>query len=323
MCINGRLLQKDKAMIGHQRQLQLLDMYVHSGTMSHAYLFTGPRHVGKLTMARVVVAALLCEKKGTGTGLLFSCSACNACRLARAGTHPDIYTVDAEEREEHPLRLEDIQRLRERAALSAYGGTHIFFIRDVSRVTREAANALLKVLEEPRGNVVFFLLASVVGDVLPTIQSRCAHVRFWPLSEDVLSAGLQSEHRVKEETALLAARLSRGLAGVAFRLASSPEQLKTEAQEQEHIATLLDASIAERMNYAEKLREKPEAMREWFTKSITMLACTVHAALQKPDGRAVTAADACRLLMEREEQFLKPYGVKRILFEDALIQLET
>jgi len=311
--------QKDKMIIGHQHQQTLLDLHMRSGTMSHAYLFSGARHVGKMAMAKRVAAALLCEKKETGKEILFSCGTCRACIMTKAGTHPDMVVIDAERSGETMLRLEDIQQVRERAALSAYGGTRVFIIRDVSRMTREAANVFLKVLEEPRGQTVFLLLARVADDVLSTIRSRVWHIRFWPMSEEVLIAGLEKEYHVSSEQAADVARLAGGLPGMAMRLVGSPDEQKLLEKERAYIRALFTASIAERMKYAEKLRENPEGMQNWFVESIAMLADTVHISLRNTNLRVVAAADACRLLMEREEQFLKPYGVKRIIFEDALI----
>lgn len=294
---------------------------MRSGTMSHAYLFSGTRHVGKMAVAKKVATALLCEKKETKKEMLFSCGACHACVMAKAGTHPDMVVVDAEQSGEITLRLQDIQRIRERAALSAYGGIQVFIVRDVSRMTREAANAFLKVLEEPRGQVVFLLLAHVVDDVIQTIRSRVWHVRFWPMSEEMLTLGLKNGYDVSLEQATKVAGLSGGLPGVAIRLVMSVDEQKLLEKEHAHVHALCDVSVAERMKYAEKLREKPEEMQNWFKKSITILADRVHTSLSQNNPEAVVVAEQCKMLMEHEEQFLKPYGVKRILFEDALIRM--
>jgi len=308
-------------MIGHRRQQEFLDLHMRSGAMSHAYLFSGARHVGKMAVAKRVAAALLCEKKETKKETLFSCGVCQACKMSKAGTHPDMMVVDAEETGEASLHLEDIQRVRGCATLSAYSGTRVFIIRDVSKIRREAANAFLKILEEPKGQVVFLLLASVADDVLATIRSRVWHIRFWPLSEELLIASLQKEYNVSLEQAASIARFAGGLPGVAIRLVASPDEKKLLEKEYKQVHVLFDASIAERMKYAEKLRENPEGMQKWFTKSVAALTNVVHMSLQNKNKQVVIAADQCKMLMEHEDQFLKPYGVKRIIFEDALISL--
>lgn len=308
-------------LIGHQRQIQLLDLHIRSGALSHAYLFSGARHVGKMALAKRTASALLCEKRNTKRDILFSCELCRACIMVKAGTHPDVVVVDAEQSGEITLRLEDIQRVRERAALSAYGRMQIFIVRDVSRMTREAANAFLKVLEEPRGNVVFFLLARVADDVLPTIQSRCWHVRFWPVSEEILIAGLKREYHVSSEQVARIAFLAGGLPGVAIRFMEFPDEQKKWEEERARVQGLFTSSIPERMKYAEKLREKPEEMQKCFMLGIAMLTNTIHASLRNNNKHVVIAADQCKMLMRHEDMFLKPYSVKRIVFENALIEM--
>ncbi len=307
--------------IGHQRQIQLIDLHLRSGAMSHAYLFSGARHAGKMTVAKKVAAALLCEKRGTGKDALFSCGACYACRMIKAGTHPDMVMIDTEETRKTLLHLEDAHHIRQHAALSAYGKTRIFIIRDVSKITREAANAFLKILEEPRRQALFLLLARVADDVLATIRSRVWHIRFWPVSEELLTASIQKEYHVSWEQAAKTARLADGLPGIAMRLVASAEEQTSLDKERARVYALFDASIAERMKFAEKLRENTDGMQKWFTESIAILQNKVHTHLPHRGRQAVIAADQCRMLMEREEQFLKPYGVKRIIFEDALIKL--
>lgn len=275
-----------------------------------------------MTVAKKAAAALLCEKRETNKEALFSCEVCHACIILTAGTNPDMVVVDAEKTGESSLRLEDIQRVRERVSKSAYRGTHIFFIRDVSHMTREAANAFLKVLEEPRGNVVFFLIATTADTVLETIRSRAWHVRFWPVSEDVLIVGLRNEKGVTKEKAALAARIARGLPGRAVQVAlGNINEERVHHEEYQRIISLLSGSVAERLKYADIVRENPERMRALLTGCIAVEASQVHELLQNRDSRAVAAADTCRALMQGEERFLKPYGTKRIIFEDALIAL--
>lgn len=308
--------------IGYHRQLQLLDLHVRKGTLSHAYLFTGPRHVGKLTIARCAAASILCEKKTDAPGNLFSCGECNSCKMCAAGAHPDMYMVDTEETREQFLRLEDIQRVRERAYMSAYGGTHVFLIRDVSRMTREAANAFLKVLEEPRGCVIFFLLASAADDVLETIRSRSWHICFWPMSEKSIRTGLAALYKIPREASESAAQIADGLIGRAIQfIRAADKERKARKEEHQFINSLLRGSAAERLRYADTLRENTDGMRAWFSKSTACAAGLVHASLQDGADHAVVFADMCRALIKGEERFLKPYGTKRILFEDTLVSL--
>lgn len=308
--------------IGHTRQIQLLDLHVRTNTWSHAYLFSGPRHVGKLAVARLMATALLCEKKTNSKSPLIACGMCTSCTSFAAGTHPDVFILDIEETGEQFLHIEEVRRMRERLAQSAYKGTHIVCIRDVARLTREAANAFLKVLEEPRGNVLFFLMTTNTEDVLGTIRSRAWHVRFWPVSEETISDGLQRQG-VPGKQALKIARVSDGFPGVAMRLGADPEDGLRKAQEdRQHILFLLRASTADRMQYAAKLYDNTDRMHMWYIESITALGGMVHTAIrQKAYSSLIATADMCRALIEGEERFYKPYATKKIIFENNMVNL--
>lgn len=305
--------------IGHQRQLQLLDLHVRTGTLSHAYLFTGPRHVGKMTVARRVAASLLCGKMQIAGSALFACGACEVCRSFASGVHPDVFIIDTAGTGEKAVYLEDIQRLRARACQSAHGGVHVFFIRNAAVMTREAANAFLKVLEEPRAQAVFFLIAENADDVLSTIRSRSWQVRFWPVSEEVLLAGLQ-ERGISAKKAEEISRMSAGLVGKAVvwsEMAGSAFQEAKTAHER--AVSLLYAPLLERMQYAEKMKDDAQAMNAWYTESMVVIARAVHASLQQGgSAQAVAAADKCRELLERHARFMKPYAVKNLFFEDSV-----
>ncbi|TSC72044.1 MAG: DNA polymerase III subunit delta' [Parcubacteria group bacterium Gr01-1014_70] len=260
----------------HQRHTQLFDLHIRSGAMSHAYLCSGPRGVGKMAFVRRAAAAMLCEKRNAASPNLFSCGLCTPCLQFGSGTHPDVCIVDTDESKETSIRLEDIQRLRERVNVSPYGGTHICILHDVSKMTHEAANAFLKVLEEPRSKTVFFLLARVADSVPGTVRSRTWHMRFWPAYEEVRANEYVSPHPV---------------------------------------------SLADRLRYADTIRDDPEAMSIWFERTIGALSYTVHESLKNNVPGAIAVADACRMVMERQERFLKPYAAKRVFLEDTLIAL--
>lgn len=309
--------------IGHTRQIQLLDLHMRTNTWSHAYLFTGARHVGKLTVARRAASALLCEKKNNSKSALAACGACSACRSFAAGTHPDVFILDTEETGEASIHIEEIRRMRERLGQTAYGGIHMVFIRDAARMTREAANAFLKVLEEPRGPSLFFLVSRSAEDVLGTIRSRAWHIRFWPVSEEMLMAGL-SMRGILHKRAEALVRIAGGFPGEALRLHGEPEAALEKAEsEQQHVVSLLRASIAERLAYAEMVHDNTDHMQAWYAKTIAALRNLVHASLYKErvDHVVLSAAGMCRVLMEGEERFGRPQATKRIVFENSMMNL--
>ncbi|MCC6871486.1 MAG: DNA polymerase III subunit gamma/tau [Candidatus Fermentibacter sp.] len=144
---------------------------IKSGRIGHAYLFTGPRGVGKTTTARILAKALNCEKGPTPD----PCRECPSCRAITAGTDLDVLEIDGASNR----GIDEIRDLRERAGYSAAGGRwKIYIIDEVHALTRDAFNALLKILEEPPPQVLFVFATTEPRKVPATIVSRCQRFDF-------------------------------------------------------------------------------------------------------------------------------------------------
>jgi DNA polymerase-3 subunit delta' len=181
----------------------------------HAYLFAGPEGGGKSLAARAFAAAVLCEAGGCGT--------CRSCRLALADKHPNVFVVEPEGRDIH------VETVKQEIWHPAYRtapepGRKVFVVREADRLNPSAADALLKVLEEPPADAVFLLLSARPHELPETILSRCHVVTFQPLAEPFIVEALVAEG-ADPERAALAARLSGGNLGRARRLAMDPEGL--------------------------------------------------------------------------------------------------
>lgn len=160
-----------------------LQQRITGGRLPHALLFSGPAGLGKLHLARVLASFLLCAEPENA----HPCGHCRACQLFHATTHPDFRQIQPEE-EGRDITIGMIRELLEWQSLTPqYGRARIILLEPAERMNPNAANALLKTLEEPGENVLLILLTATPARLLPTIRSRCQQMVF-PLPEaaDVL-----------------------------------------------------------------------------------------------------------------------------------------
>jgi DNA polymerase-3 subunit delta' len=193
--------------LGNGPALRLLENALASSKVAHAYLFYGPLGVGKRTVARRFGAALV---SGGDEG---------AEDRALRGLHPDLSEVEPEGRFTGIGQIREVVR---RAASRPFEGARRVFILRADTLNVQAANALLKTLEEPEGGAVFILLAASREGVLPTVVSRAQAVRFDPVPQGEVVAFLSGRGHPEEE-ARLAAALGRGSVGLALRYAEEDE----------------------------------------------------------------------------------------------------
>jgi DNA polymerase-3 subunit delta' len=191
------------AIFGHQKQIAILKRSLETSRVSHAYLFYGMPGIGKRTTAEVFAKAINCTK-----GLSDACGECPSCRKMEHGNHPDVLVVRADGQF---IRIKDIRNLHEQMRFRPFaGGRRIFFLIDADKMNAEAANALLKTLEEPSPSNTLILLTSRPHYLPLTILSRCQHLRFNPLPSETIAAFLQSRLPIGAEEALLLAASSGG-----------------------------------------------------------------------------------------------------------------
>ena len=186
--------------VGQEHVKDVLLAGLKRGRTGHAYLFSGPRGVGKTTTARLVAMAVNCEREDPAER---PCGECESCLLVRQNRHPDVIELDAASNNS----VEDVRDLREKVRLASMrGGTRVWVLDEAHMLSRAAANALLKTLEEPPDNLVFVLATTEPEKLPPTILSRCQHFRFRRLSEEEIVSKLTrlcEEREVEAEDAAL------------------------------------------------------------------------------------------------------------------------
>ena len=233
---------------GHSRALGLLRRSLESSQLSHAYLFVGPAHVGKHTLALNLAQAVNCASEGP------PCQQCASCRRIIAAKHPDVHVVDLLSGEKKEIGIRQVAEMQAAAHLPPFEGRYKVFILDRAELlSHEAANSLLKTLEEPPPRVLIILLTAGESALLPTVASRCQRVELRPLPAAAVREALVADHHVAPDRADLLARLSGGCPGWAL-LALRDESVLAEREERlADFARLCDAGTHERLAYAAEL----------------------------------------------------------------------
>jgi DNA polymerase III delta' subunit len=264
--------------VRHQEEaLAHLTAALTGGHVGHAYLFHGPAGVGKTRAALWFARALLCDTPQPGGG---PCETCPSCAASAALRHPDLEllvplpsfrTEGRTEKQADEARsearaevlsryarepffapafakqpvhsVEDLARAKQFLSLTPQheGGAKVLIVKGAEAMTGPAAHAFLKILEEPHPNRVLILGARQIRALLPTIASRCLHIRFRPLPESFLAVALE-ERGVSRATSRLAAALSQGSLGRALAPFEAPMDATGAAPEEADFGKLRGAA---------------------------------------------------------------------------------
>lgn len=205
-----------------------------SQRMTHSWLFTGPPGSGRSTVAKVFAAALLCSKNG--------CGECVDCQTAMDGSHLDI---DILKTETSAIKVDEIRGLISRTSTSpSISSWRVVIIQDAQRLTEAAANALLKVIEEPSTRTIWLMTASTSLDLLATLRSRCRQIQLRTPDKESIIELLVKRDKVDSQIAEFAARVSQGHIGRAKYLSENPISRSRRNDVIELLLTVNDTSSA-------------------------------------------------------------------------------
>jgi DNA polymerase-3 subunit delta' len=239
--------------IGQARAISLLKYSLERGTLSHAYLFIGPQHVGKMTLALNLAQALNCQADDK------PCLECSSCRKIAAVSHSDVQVIGLAQNEEENteaklIHTEQVKDMLHAANLPPFEGKNkVFIIDGAELLSIGAANRLLKTLEEPEASVTFILLATDENRLLKTVISRCQRIELQPMSIAAETQALIKNRSIESERARLLAGLSHGCPGWAIAAASDGKIMEQHDSELKEIIDNIKGGYEERFAYAARL----------------------------------------------------------------------
>lgn len=288
------------SVIGQNRPKGVLQGALEGGTLASAYLFTGPRGVGKLALALEVAKAVNCQEMTK-----LPCDRCSACRRIGALTYADVTLIfpapkkispeDLQEslrqraanlyhtprfKESDAIHIETIRKIETEANYKPYEGKRkVFILADAEQMTLAAANALLKTLEEPPPNVLFILTSTQPSKLPATVLSRCQQIRFVRLSEVEVASFLEKTFGADPQRSQLISRLAQG------NLDRATELLQEDVQQRRSealriLTTALSGDLLSIISLAEDLgrsrdrslsKENLETLQVWYRDLLLLL----------------------------------------------------
>lgn len=227
--------------------------------LAPAYLFSGPRHIGKRTFLKMLCRAMLCHHLITDG----SCGQCVSCRSWLGDEHPDLLRLKLGS-EASSIGVEEVRYFVASVARTPLvAKSCLAIVEDLDSMTRGGFDVLLKTLEEPPASVVIFLVAESAESLPATVRSRLQHCAFAPVERSVLTKRLQEKGLTHSKSYELA-MLSCGRPGLAWHWHLNPADLKTYEVAGQEFLDLLNGSLAARFAFAEQIAESDSLLqRDW------------------------------------------------------------
>lgn len=252
--------------VGHEHSIDILRRTLTAQQVRHAYLFVGPQRIGKSLLAQRFAQTLLCTG---GTDPLVAptdpCNVCLSCRKALHRNHPDLHVITRAPDKQFILieQVRDLQSASARRTLE--GRRNIFIIENAHEMNPQAANCLLKTLEEPEPDVVLLLTVPDTGLLLPTILSRVQQIPMQLLTTTQIKQALEQRWEVRSQEADLIASLAAGRMGWAVEAAENEELLAERREQLELLAKVPAMSRVQRFEIAQRFSsdsDKVDALLE-------------------------------------------------------------
>lgn len=305
---------------GHEWAIEQLRSNIRSNRVAHAYLFAGPPGIGKSLLALRMAQALNCERQ-----MGDPCLQCRACRRIEHGSHPDVRVAGMatqaaaakadEAVRQKELKIATIREWQHDIALRPYEAAwRVLILHDAERLSEEAANAMLKTLEEPPDYATLLLVAHS-SELLPTIVSRCRVLRLRPLPREQVAAALQARGATPELATELAA-WSGGRIGWAISVLVDPAAQAARREQLAELIGLAEQDLSVGLRWAEQRAKEYRAgeqetalawlelWQSWW-RDVVYVAAGCDEAVTNVDRRAELAAVARRVTPATALAFLQ------------------
>ena len=257
--------------IGHNRIIEVFRRSIRSGKTAHSYIFEGPVGCGRKKTAFALIQALFCN-----AAVDDSCGICPACRKVASGNHADIHLVEPLP-DKRDISIDQLRELQRDLALRPYEAPRKVCLLDpAERMSVNAANSLLKTLEEPPGRAIIILLTENADALLPTIRSRCQLVRFAPLSSESIKLLLENTG-IEGSAAALLAQMADGSMQRALELDNETLSNRRELL-LKHLSSINIAQIASIFNASEELSGNREEVLETIDMLLSIYRDLIHLA---------------------------------------------
>lgn len=227
---------------GHKKQIEFLSNSIKTGKLAHAYLFAGPDHIGKRTLAERFVQMLLCDSNS-------ACGECGQCRTFVALSNADYIRIG----EPDKIKIEEVRELIYKLSLKPYLAKFKAAVIDAAEnLTNEAANALLKSLEEPKPQTIIILISSNPSRLPKTILSRVQKINFGPVEISEYDHLIASSDPVKKK---MIAEFAGGRPGLAMKIAYDESESEAYASFLKNYETFRKAKSTDRLLLALEIAE--------------------------------------------------------------------
>ncbi|MBU4360394.1 DNA polymerase III subunit delta' [Candidatus Parcubacteria bacterium] len=245
--------------IGHQNIIDFLESSILNDKLSHAYLFYGPKQLGKKTLVKKLIQNLMCYTAKQNANIQIPCNECDHCRQINKNIHPDVIWLKKESDKKN-ITIDQIRRLEERLSVHSFFKVYkIAIIENAENLNLASANALLKTLEEPTPCTVIILIADKIHSLPATILSRAQQIKFLPVAQKEIYDYLLSQN-VERAQAINLACVSSGRPGRALIFLRSQEIWQAYLSQLNLFLSLMQTSRVSKIKFAEKFLKSKDSL---------------------------------------------------------------